>query len=1090
MTDKILKITDGATLLILALTVTLSLFLPSFLHPDLFILYESLIITAGFIFIMSSKLLKEENLISTPLDTWLFLLFCFYILSFFFASNKFISLNAIVVFCIFLLLYYLIYNYSRLYSAHFLYFIFGLAALLALYGLYQYFIGFNDTLNLISSHPMEHFEDIKFRLESKRVFSSFIYPNAFAGFLILIIPVAIAFFKNEKKFRVSFGLFLALLVANLFLTKSIGAVISLFLAYFIVLFFISDPEIKTFKKIVLYSALFFLAVLAAVLYFRGISSIIPDLRGRIADYILMLGIIKKHLFFGWGPGSFEEAYNSMLAPPASYLKYAHNVVLQIAVESGITGLALFTAAVVYFYKTILENFYFLREPGKKVLVISLVAAMTAFLIHNLIDFDVYNFEITVVFVVLLAVLISQVKIGLIETKKIKLTYMLGINPGKRREMILWIVCAILALSAVTGGKQVYVLSLINILVVAGFALWSVSKENIRRTEVDVSLLLFVLWLVLSLYFTIYLYQGLVYLNLVVCGVTVFYLCSQFLTKHVYKIIFSNFIVSIGVILSAVAAGQFIYRHFAGGNMPIDAFFPNANLFAGYMVFPFAFILSKILFEKKLARLWLKTSGAVLFMLANAFTGSRGGMFAFFIVLISISLYYRSKSAQSKDTLFAARVKAGITAGLLMLMLVFSFTKLLPSGEKITNVSENPFYFNRLLIYRSALEMIRDRPFTGFGIGSFERIFPSYNFPVKSLYRYQMTTPFAHNELLQIGATTGIIGFVLAVIIIFSLLSRPPVYEGHKKLWSAAVGAYFAVIGVLFHSLFDFNLHDPGIFFTLAVVSAMVVKEKYFIRTVSRELLLFTRISYFPPLILAFLFFTIMIRPGISAWLFSQYEKSGNYADLYNAHLAEPSNDKYLLEISRYCAKANNSKAAIFYLERAMRYDSHNNVYSLEMARIYTRLHMYEKAAPYYEDAVKYGPYNAVIRDEAAGFYFTRLGDADKAQKYLEQAIYLEPYYFQAKNDLAVLFTVRKYYNAALAQYNDLESSMASVTPATPAEKSFMSYSMGTLCFNKAGLLKEMGNYSESCYYYGRYFDLTNDKNVLAEMKSVCAMEKK
>src|SRR5208283_5308661 len=251
MTEKILKIIDSLTLLILGLTTALCLFLPTFLHPDLLMLYKALIVIAGFLFVMSNKLLKEENAIETPIDANLFLLFWFYILSFFFAADKFSALNAIMVFCTFLLFYYLVYNYSRIYHKYFIYYIFAVAAVVGLYGLYQYFIGFNDALQSISAHPMANFEDIKSRLESRRIFSFFIYPNAYAGFLILIIPPALGFLKNEKKYRLILAPFLLLLVVNLFLTKSIGAVVSLALAYLVILFFISDPEIKNFKKIIL-----------------------------------------------------------------------------------------------------------------------------------------------------------------------------------------------------------------------------------------------------------------------------------------------------------------------------------------------------------------------------------------------------------------------------------------------------------------------------------------------------------------------------------------------------------------------------------------------------------------------------------------------------------------------------------------------------------------------------------------------------------------------------------------------------------------------------------------------------------------------
>ena len=48
------------------------------------------------------------------------------------------------------------------------------------------------------------FDAIKSRLESGRIFSFFIYPNTFAGYLILLIPPAFGFVRTERKYRFYF----------------------------------------------------------------------------------------------------------------------------------------------------------------------------------------------------------------------------------------------------------------------------------------------------------------------------------------------------------------------------------------------------------------------------------------------------------------------------------------------------------------------------------------------------------------------------------------------------------------------------------------------------------------------------------------------------------------------------------------------------------------------------------------------------------------------------------------------------------------------------------------------------------------------
>ena len=85
--------------------------------------------------------------------------------------------------------------------------------------------------------------------------------------------------------------------------------------------------------------------------------------------------------------------------------------------------------------------------------------------------------------------------------------------------------------------------------------------------------------------------------LILGGFILYFLSSQFLRHYFYRIVISNYIAVIGILLSLAALAQYVYGHLAAKYMPINAFFPNPNLFAGYLVIPFSFLLNKILIEK-------------------------------------------------------------------------------------------------------------------------------------------------------------------------------------------------------------------------------------------------------------------------------------------------------------------------------------------------------------------------------------------------------------------------------------------------------------------------------------------------------------
>ena len=143
-----------------------------------------------------------------------------------------------------------------------------------------------------------------------------------------------------------------------------------------------------------------------------------------------------------------------------------------------------------------------------------------------------------------------------------------------------------------------------------------------------------------------------------------------------------------------------------------------------------------------------------------------------LVFCSMWAYYTYFRGSVKDTDARAAFKSLLMKALLVIMLLAVFLPSSPSGGKILNIGENPFYFNRIDIYKAALKMGRDRLITGWGIGSFGKVFPAYNFPVNAIARYQMETPFAHNEFLQVFAVLGIPGLAFFLFLIFNIFKNP------------------------------------------------------------------------------------------------------------------------------------------------------------------------------------------------------------------------------------------------------------------------------------------------------------------------------
>ena len=193
----------------------------------------------------------------------------------------------------------------------------------------------------------------------------------------------------------------------------------------------------------------------------------------------------------------------------------------------------------------------------------------------------------------------------------------------------------------------------------------------------------------------------------------------------------------------------------------------------------------------------------------AFTGSRAGMLATL-----------AGAATEIAIVFAKRRRRTVVAALAALLLVavgtvaaFSFQagfgRLLATG-----IGEGPVQV-RLLAARRTLELWREAPVTGIGIGAFRAAFPTVQ---------DATIPdvwwHAHNGWVELLASAGLAGFALFVAGLVAL------GRGLARVWregrtsedrAAALAAAGALVAVGVQELGDFGITMPATAATLALL---------------------------------------------------------------------------------------------------------------------------------------------------------------------------------------------------------------------------------------------------------------------------------
>ncbi|MDD5044714.1 MAG: O-antigen ligase family protein [Candidatus Omnitrophica bacterium] len=251
--------------------------------------------------------------------------------------------------------------------------------IISVLALYQYFFGVRHTLEYINKYKITD-TFILATLESKRIFFPFITPNILAGYLGMILPLALLY-KDRLWFIIP-------IVAAILLAKSVGALLSVFLGGVVYLYL----EAKLDRKKMYFLFAFLIAILI-VFFLRSAGpqqhlQPLFSLNMRWGYWKDTFKMILEHPLTGVGLGNFNLMQS----------RYAHNSFLQLCAEIGIFGFASFAWLIIAILRTGLKK-------GNTLYRNVLITAVAIFLIHNFFDFSFFLPEVSLVWWAILGLLL-------------------------------------------------------------------------------------------------------------------------------------------------------------------------------------------------------------------------------------------------------------------------------------------------------------------------------------------------------------------------------------------------------------------------------------------------------------------------------------------------------------------------------------------------------------------------------------------------------------------------------------------------------------------------------------------------------------
>ncbi len=292
-------------------------------------------------------------------------------------------------------------------------------------------------------------------------------------------------------------------------------------------------------------------------------------------------------------------------------------------------------------------------------------------------------------------------------------------------------------------------------------------------------------------------------------------------------------------LSASAFFQVVYgvRHWMSGSSSIWGIetargferlrgtFINADHLALYLEMALAVMLAWAWWAARRARRTRTLEGRIIvlapplllwltFFAALAFTGSRAGLIAAVIGagVQGLLVAFRHRRWQVAT--------AGILAPLVGIALVATVGLQAGFGRWLGTSSNELTWNGRLAAYGASLDLWKRFPLTGTGLASFREAFPMVQPADLGASWWH-----AHNDFIEILATTGVVGsliLLIGLVVLITSLIRIVCTAERTEDAAAGLAALGACAAIAAHSMLDFGLTMPANSVTLAVLCGLAL----------------------------------------------------------------------------------------------------------------------------------------------------------------------------------------------------------------------------------------------------------------------------
>jgi len=564
-------------------------------------------------------------------------------------------------------------------------------------------------------------------------------------------------------------------------------------------------------------------------------------------------------------------------------------------------------------------------------------------------------------------------------------------------------------------------AVLKLFIIIAFTFWILNNLNNKNYEIKINklnlpILLFILITTISFVNTKYLIVSLrEYIIFLFYGILFFLIISNIRSELQFNsfikiLFFTSAIISIYTLIHYYGVNPTYLKEFSDIASPIG----NKNLISNYLATIFPIIFSYYLLENK-----RKSKIIYYLILSICYTTiiicqTRGIWISIFLTF-TIGIYFFIKFKLS-FSIFRKNNK-----WLILLFITFIIITTIYSTEntlnksKITTVKKVASIYEedfssinpRLIIWRTTMDMIKEKPLFGIGIGSFKMNYHYYQAKVienNNHYLQYWAHPLdAHNEYLQIGAESGLIGllvFLCVIYIFYNFFLRYIKKEKNVKNQIIALGLIGGITIYLFHCLFSFPFRIPALgatFFTILGLTFIYTKNIFISKNIKEKNIIKIKKSRYNIIFSMIIFITMILV--IDCVVLRPYLAEVNYGK------------------GKIQSMEGNYNAALSYLEHGEKLDPFNGRILFDIGDIYYKFNMYNESMRYFNKAKKYSNDINIYRN--LGLCYLQTGNYIEAEKNLKYAIFLDPKFIKAYFNLGYLYYLQKEFDMAIEQWDNI-----------------------------------------------------------------------